>query len=135
MEQNLNCCFRVFSLLLINFLTLSCSRSVNPEPTPTPEATSTPTPTPEAISTPMITPTPPPALPTASPLTTMPDEAGMSRADRVRVQETLLRLGYYKGNADGIFGPLTRQAILGLGSMHYACPVVCSFELEAFMLK
>jgi peptidoglycan hydrolase-like protein with peptidoglycan-binding domain len=57
------------------------------------------------------TPTPQPASPTASPLTTMPDEAGMSRADRVRVQETLLRLGYYKGNADGIFGPLTREAI------------------------
>jgi len=44
-------------------------------------------------------------------MTTMPDEAHMSRADRVRVQEALLRLGYYKGNADGIFGPLTRAAI------------------------
>ena len=32
----------------------------------------------------MPTLTPPPALPTASPLTTMPDEAGMSRADRRR---------------------------------------------------
>jgi peptidoglycan hydrolase-like protein with peptidoglycan-binding domain len=41
----------------------------------------------------------------------MPDEPRMSRADRVRVQETLLRLGYYKGNADGIFGRLTREAI------------------------
>jgi peptidoglycan hydrolase-like protein with peptidoglycan-binding domain len=59
----------------------------------------------------MPTPTPSPALPTASPLATMPDEAKMSRADRVRVQETLLRLGYYKGNADGIFGRLTREAI------------------------
>ena len=44
-------------------------------------------------------------------MTTMPDEARMSRADRLRVQDTLLRLGYYKGNADGIFGPLTRAAI------------------------
>ena len=35
----------------------------------------------------------------------------MSRADRLRVQDTLRRLGYYKGNADGIFGPLTRAAI------------------------
>jgi len=42
---------------------------------------------------------------------TMPDEADMSRADRVRVQEILLRLGFYKGNADGIFGRLTRVAI------------------------
>jgi peptidoglycan hydrolase-like protein with peptidoglycan-binding domain len=137
MEQSLNWCFRVFFLLLIGFLTLSCSRAVNPEPTPTPEAASTPmptptpTPTPEttstptptptptpaptpaAISSPMTTPTPTPspASPTASPLATMPDEARMSKADRVRVQETLLRLGYYKGNADGIFGPLTRAAI------------------------
>jgi peptidoglycan hydrolase-like protein with peptidoglycan-binding domain len=56
-------------------------------------------------------PTPPPASPTGSALPTMPDEAGMSRADWVRVQETPLRLGYYTGNADGIFGPLTRAAI------------------------
>jgi peptidoglycan hydrolase-like protein with peptidoglycan-binding domain len=35
----------------------------------------------------------------------------MSIADRVRVQQMLLRLGYYKGNADGVFGPLTRVAI------------------------
>jgi len=41
----------------------------------------------------------------------MPDEAGMSGADRLRVQETLRRLGYYQGQADGIFGPLTRAAI------------------------
>jgi peptidoglycan hydrolase-like protein with peptidoglycan-binding domain len=44
-------------------------------------------------------------------MTAMPDEARMSRAERLRVQETLQRLGYYKGQADGIFGPLTRAAI------------------------
>jgi peptidoglycan hydrolase-like protein with peptidoglycan-binding domain len=44
-------------------------------------------------------------------MTTMPDEARMSRADRLRVQDALLRLGYYKGNADAIFGPSTRAAI------------------------
>ena len=44
-------------------------------------------------------------------MTTMPDEAGMSDADRRRVQDTLLRLGYYDGQVDGIFGPLTRVAI------------------------
>jgi peptidoglycan hydrolase-like protein with peptidoglycan-binding domain len=57
------------------------------------------------------TPNPPPASPTNSPLATMPDESRMPRADRVRVQETLRRLGYYKGNADSIFGPETREAI------------------------
>jgi peptidoglycan hydrolase-like protein with peptidoglycan-binding domain len=41
----------------------------------------------------------------------MPDEASMSRADRLRVQEALQRLGYYSGGADGVFGPLTRAAI------------------------
>ena len=41
----------------------------------------------------------------------MPDEAGMSKEDRMRVQEALQRLGYYKGGVDGIFGPLARAAI------------------------
>ena len=41
----------------------------------------------------------------------MPDESRMSRADRVRVQEKLGQLGYYKDGVDGIFGPLTREAI------------------------
>ena len=44
-------------------------------------------------------------------MTTMPDEAGMSNAERLRVQDTLRRLGYYKGPSDGVFGPLTRAAI------------------------
>jgi peptidoglycan hydrolase-like protein with peptidoglycan-binding domain len=44
-------------------------------------------------------------------MTTMPDEANMSDADRLRVQDTLRRLGYYKGQVDGVFGPLTRAAI------------------------
>jgi len=41
----------------------------------------------------------------------MPDEASMSKADRVRVQEALRRLGYYQDQTDGVFGPLTRAAI------------------------
>ena len=92
-----------------------------PAPTPTPQATPTPTqtptptptPTPEPVSTPLTTPTlnPTSASPTGSPLATMPDESRMSRADRVQVQETLRRLGYYKGNADSVFGPGTREAI------------------------
>jgi peptidoglycan hydrolase-like protein with peptidoglycan-binding domain len=35
----------------------------------------------------------------------------MSATDRRQVQEALRRLGYYKGQADGVFGPLTRAAI------------------------
>jgi peptidoglycan hydrolase-like protein with peptidoglycan-binding domain len=44
-------------------------------------------------------------------MTAMPDEASMSKADRLRVQDILHRLGYYKGHVDGAFGPLTRAAI------------------------
>jgi peptidoglycan hydrolase-like protein with peptidoglycan-binding domain len=44
-------------------------------------------------------------------MTAMPDEASMSEADRLRVQDTLHRLGYHKGQMDGVFGPLTRAAI------------------------
>ena len=35
----------------------------------------------------------------------------MSKADRMRVQDMLHRLGYYKWHVDGVFGPLTRAAI------------------------
>ena len=35
----------------------------------------------------------------------------MSKEDRIRVQDALKRLGYYKGGIDGIFGPLAREAI------------------------
>jgi peptidoglycan hydrolase-like protein with peptidoglycan-binding domain len=41
----------------------------------------------------------------------MPAEDGMSDADRRQVQEALLRLDYFRGNADGVFGPVTRAAI------------------------
>ena len=41
----------------------------------------------------------------------MPDEANMSKADRLRVQDILHRLGYYEGPMDSVFGPLTRAAI------------------------
>jgi peptidoglycan hydrolase-like protein with peptidoglycan-binding domain len=44
-------------------------------------------------------------------MTTMPDEATMSNAERLQVQDALRRLGYYKGQLDGVFGPLTRAAI------------------------
>src|SRR5271165_338584 len=127
MGRNLNSGLRAFSLLLIGFLTLSCGRSVNPVPTPTPTpaptltptatptSTSAPTPVPSLTPTATPTPTPPPAStaasPSASPMTAMPDEASMSKADRLRVQDMLHRLGYYKGHVDGVFGSFTRAAI------------------------
>ena len=43
--------------------------------------------------------------------TPLPAEAGMSAADRRQVQEALRRLEYYRGRADGIFGPRTHAAI------------------------
>jgi hypothetical protein len=52
--------------------------------------------------------TPPPLATMPTPL---PAEAGMSAADRRQVQEALRRLDYYRGRADGIFGPRTRAAI------------------------
>jgi hypothetical protein len=51
---------------------------------------------------------PPPPRPAPSP---GPDEAHMTDADRRRIQDALLRLGYYDGRVDGIFGPDTRAAI------------------------
>jgi hypothetical protein len=137
MGRNLNSGFRAFSLLLMGFLTLSCGRSVSPVPPPTPTPaltltptavpTSTPAPTPVPTLTPTATPTltpaptpmptliptstPPPASTAASPMAAVPDEASMSKADRLRVQEILHRLGYYKGHVDGVFGSFTRAAI------------------------
>jgi hypothetical protein len=47
-----------------------------------------------------------PAAPAA-----MPDEAGMTTAQKKQVQIALATLGYYDGKLDGIFGPDTRAAI------------------------
>jgi hypothetical protein len=55
-------------------------------------------------------PVPSPATP-AAPMTTLPAEDQMSKADRRQVQEVLERLGYYQGSIDEEFGPLTRAAI------------------------
>jgi hypothetical protein len=58
--------------------------------------------------------------PTSAPATVSTDpesietsdvESQMSRPERRRVQARLRALGYYQGNVEGIFGPLTRDAI------------------------
>jgi hypothetical protein len=51
---------------------------------------------------------PPPA---AAPLAVMPADEDMADSDRRRVQTALVKLGYYDGKVDGIFGPDSRAAI------------------------
>ena len=41
----------------------------------------------------------------------MPSDEQMTDSDRRRVQTALVRLGYYDGTIDGIFGPDSRAAI------------------------
>ncbi len=58
----------------------------------------------------------PPVLPSfAAPappaLATFPEEELYTREDRKTVQAALIRVGYYAGTADGLFGPETRAAI------------------------
>ena len=52
---------------------------------------------------------PPPAAP--MPAAAIPADQQMTTADRRRVQSALVRLGYYDGKVDGIFGPDSRAAI------------------------
>jgi len=68
-------------------------------------------PVPSAAPSPSPPTAPPVATAATAPPSVLPAEAEMSAADRRQVQEALRRLGYYKGPADGIFGPLTRAAI------------------------
>jgi hypothetical protein len=53
----------------------------------------------------------PPSVSPPSATATMPDELRMTEADRRRIQQALIRLGYYDRQADGIFGADTRAAI------------------------
>jgi hypothetical protein len=58
---------------------------------------------------------PPPAAAAAPsapvPIAAMPADEDMTDSDRRRVQVALVRLGYYDGRIDGIFGPDSRAAI------------------------
>jgi hypothetical protein len=52
------------------------------------------------------------AAPSApAPIAAMPADEDMTDSDRRRVQTALVRLGYYDGRIDGIFGPDSRAAI------------------------
>jgi hypothetical protein len=75
-----------------------------PPPAPAPPSPAVAPPAPAAPEA--AAPPPPHPAPSAG-----PDEAHMTDADRRRIQGALLRLGYYDGRVDGIFGPDTRAAI------------------------
>ena len=64
----------------------------------------------------VVTSEPPSASPTAAPVTPTPTPPSLQRgfkgSDAVRsVQKRLKELGYYKGSADGDFGPATEEAV------------------------
>ncbi len=72
-----------------------------------------PPPAPSAAP-PVVAPAPSAAPPVAAAAATqpaLPAEAAMTAADRRGVQTVLVRLGYYDGRVDGVFGPDTRAAI------------------------
>jgi hypothetical protein len=74
-------------------------------PAPVAAAPAAPPPAPAAAAP---APAPAAAAPAGPPV---PDEAQMTAEDRRRVQQALSRMGYYVGQADGVFGPNTRAAI------------------------
>ena len=87
-------------------------------PTPTPEGYTgvTPAATDGNGGITVITTAPPTASPTPAPVTPSPVpkslQKGFTGSDAVRaVQKRLKELGYYKGSADGDFGPATEDAV------------------------
>jgi hypothetical protein len=86
-----------------------------PSAPPVEIAAAPPTPTGAAQSVPPAATAPAPRTPTgaapSTPPANLPMEAEMSEANRRQIQEALRGSDYYKGPADGIFGPLTRAAI------------------------
>jgi peptidoglycan hydrolase-like protein with peptidoglycan-binding domain len=85
----------------------------SPAPSSPPPGSSAPTPNAPSIPATSAQPSqataPPP--PSAAMALAVPDEEKMSEANRRQVQEALHRRDFYDGPIDGIFGPLTREAI------------------------
>jgi peptidoglycan hydrolase-like protein with peptidoglycan-binding domain len=93
--------------------TTTSTPPTTPSPAGSPTETPTSTPTPSASRTPTESPSPTPsATPTPVPRTTL--VLGDS-GDRVQaLQKRLSELGYWLGDVDGRFGPLTQQAVYAL---------------------
>ncbi len=90
--------------------------------TPTPDVSSgmsqinTPAPSDGGVTIAVVTTAPPTPTPTVAPVTPTPTpkslQRGFTGSDAVRVvQRRLKELGYYKGSADGDFGPATEEAV------------------------
>lgn len=91
-----------------------------PEPTatPTPKPTPVPTPNPTSAPTPKPTSTPKPtpkATSTPKPVYTRAPYKALKKGDTgdavKELQEALIKLGYLKGTADGVFGKKTEDAV------------------------
>ena len=82
----------------------STQRRAVPAPPPAPQSTPTPAPSP-------VQPVPR-AVPGTGQVTPRPTLEDLS-VMVVRVQAALMRRGYYKGDIDGLLGPLTRAALKG----------------------
>ncbi len=79
------------------------------------EANATPTPSADIRSVMAVTPDP--SAPTPSP-TPMLLKNGSEGEDVLHLQKRLEELGYYKGTADGQFGPGTKEAVIWFQSQH-----------------
>ena len=77
--------------------------------TPTPQPTQTPTAAPKPTATPV-------PEPTKETLRTL--KRGMTGEDVVRLQQSLIQLGYLSGAADGDFGTLTHNAVTQLQAVN-----------------
>lgn len=94
----------------------SSAAPTTPTPTPTATPTATPTPTPTVTPSPSATPSPT-ITPTPTPRPT-PTRTSLRYGDDgpkvLALQRRLSELGYWLGEPDGEFGPLTQQAVFAL---------------------
>ena len=92
------------------------SWGTSPTPSSGTSAFDTPTPGSGSATIAVVTTAPPTPTPTAAPVTPTPTpkslQRGFTGSEAVRtVQRRLKELGYYKGSADGDFGPATEEAV------------------------